>query len=101
MGKLIKEEKTYETSFWPFYYNGEILMIVKEKGGDEKFLNSFEFLLNYPKEANIGDIDKAIEVLQDLEPKYNPRVEKIFDKLIDRNSSYYESKENWKRKINK
>ncbi len=100
MKKLVKEKKAYEASWWPFHYNGEILMIVREKGGDGEFLNSFEFLLGYPKEANIGDIDKVVEILPTLPSKYNQQVERIFDKLIDRNPAFYDTKETWKKKIN-
>lgn len=95
--KLAKESKVYEASWWPFNYNDEILMIVKQKSGDEEFLNSLEFLLDYPKEANIGDISKIVEILQTLSGGYNQRIEKIFDKLIDRNPAFYDTKEAWKK----
>ncbi len=95
MEKLIKEEKIYETSWWPFYHNDEILTIIKQKAGNKEFLNSFEFLLNYPNEANIGDIKNVVEVLQSLPSKYNQRVEKIFEMLIDRDPNFYDIKESW------
>lgn len=96
--KLVKEEKVYEASWWPFDHNGEILMIVKEKGSNKEFLDSFEFLLDYPKEANIGDMGNVLEALQSLPSEYNERTEKIFDKLIDRNPNYYDTKEAWNKK---
>jgi len=98
--KLIREGKIYEASWWPFYHNGEILMVVQQKGGNEEFLDSFEFLLGYPKEANVGDVGIVIEILQGLPSEFNKRIEKIFDKLIERNPNYYDTKEAWKKKIN-
>lgn len=95
--KLVKEGKVYEASWWPFYHNSEILMIVKQKDGNKEFLDSFEFLLDYPKEANIGDIGTVLKPLQALPSEYNERIEKIFDKLIDRNPNYYDTKEAWKK----
>lgn len=96
---LVKEGKVYEASWWPFYHNGEILMIVKQKGSDREFLESLEFLLDYPKEANVGDMGNVLEALQDLPTEYDDRVEEVFNKLIERNPHYYKTKENWKKKI--
>jgi len=95
--KLIKERQTHEIYWWPFHDNGEILMVIKERGGVKEFLDSFEFLVDYPKEVNIGDINKAVEVLQNLPSKYNQRVEKIFNEIIKRNPSFYDVREAWKK----
>jgi len=72
---------------------------VKNKGGNEKFLDSSEFLLDYPREVDIGNISNVIEILQNLPSEYNKKIEKIFDKLINRNPVYYNSKEAWKKKV--
>jgi hypothetical protein len=97
--ELIKEGKLYEVAHLPFYNNGEILINVKNKAGNEEFLDSFEFLLDYPEKVNIGNISSAIESLESLPSEYNEKIEKIFDKLIDRNPTYYDKKETWKKKI--
>lgn len=97
--RLIKEGKISGVYWWPFYYNDEILIIVKNKGGNEKFLDSSEFLLDYPREVDIGNISNVIEILQNLPSEYNKKIEKIFDKLINRNPVYYNSKEAWKKKV--
>lgn len=81
--------------WWPFYYNGTILEKLAGRGEEEKFLNSFEFLTQYPPEVSIGeDIGKAVEALKEF-PKDNKRVERIFDKLIERNPKYYDDKQEW------
>jgi len=95
--KLTKEEKAHEIYWWPFHDNGEILMVVKEKGGVKEFLDSFEFLVSYPKEVNIGDINKAVKILQNLPSEYNQRVEEIFNRLIERDPSFYDVKETWRK----
>ena len=95
--EFIKKGKTYEAYWWPFYYNGEILMVIKQKGGDKKFLSSLEFLSGYPKELIIGEIDEAVKTLRDLPIKYDQQVEKIFNKLIVRNPNFYDEKKVWER----
>lgn len=95
--RMVKEAKVNEVYWWPFNYNHEILIIVKQKDGDERFLDSLEFLLDYPREVNIGDMGKIVEVLETLPSEYNQRVVEIFDKLIDRNPTFYDQKEKWKK----
>lgn len=95
--KILKKQNVYEMSWWPFFYNGEILKTIADRKEYQKFLNSLEFLLDYPKEINIGDINETIESLPNLPDKYNQQVEKIFDKLITRNPAFYDVKEAWKK----
>jgi hypothetical protein len=55
--------------------------------------------LDYPEKVNVGNISSAVENLESLPSEYNENVEKIFDKLIDRNPTYYNKKETLKKKI--
>lgn len=95
--RLTKEGKAHEIYWWPFHDNGQILMGIKKRGVIKKFLDSFEFLLDYPKEVNIGDVNKAAEALQSLPDRYNRRVDKILGALIERNPNFYDAKEAWKK----
>jgi len=95
--KLTKEGKTHEIYWWPFHDNGQILTVIKEKGDIKEFLDSFEFLLDYPKEVNVGDISEAAKILEELPKGYRNRVNKIFDKLVIRNPNFYDACEKWRK----
>lgn len=95
--KLTKEGKVHKIYWWPFHDNGEILTLIKEKGRIKELLDSFEFLLGYPKEVNVGDIRGAVKILEELPQEYRDRVNKIFDKLVVRNPSFYDIREKWKK----
>ena len=82
--------------WWPYFYNGKILKLVLDKKGAEEFLKWFEFLLDYPKDVLIAnDLELAIEKIIDFS-KDDLRVERIFNKLIERNTKYLDFKNNWK-----
>lgn len=86
-----------EMYWWPFYYNGTILEKLAKNGKNEEFLQSLEFLIEYPVDVYIGDIDKTIKYLQEFATT-NKQVERIFDRLIKRNTKFYDDKEEWLKK---
>jgi len=94
--RLTKKRKAHEIYWWPFRDNGQILIAIEKRGFIKEFLDSFEFLLDYPKEANIGDVNKVVEALGSLPDKYNRRVDKILGALIERNPNFYDAREKWK-----
>jgi len=98
--KKIQEGKAKDIYYWPNYENEEILIKVKEKSGVKEFLDSFEFLLDYPKEVIIGDINEVVKILEELpkRKRYIEQVSRIFDKLIVRNPSFYDIRKKWRKK---
>lgn len=91
------KEKAQKMSFWLYQYHGEVLVKIKEVKGDDKFLEWFKFLSEYPKEIYLGDFNEPIKYLIEF-PKDNKLVEKIFDNLVERNSSFYDKKQEWLKK---
>jgi hypothetical protein len=87
--------------WWPFFYNGEILVSILKNAGEEKFLRWFKELTEYPEKVLIAnDIDAAVAKLMNIvDERYQESVEGIFKNLIRRNPKYYEQKELWKKKL--
>ncbi len=98
--KKVEEGKAKDVYYWPNYKNEKILAKVKGKDGADKFLDSFEFLLDYPKEIMIGDINEAVRILEELpkRKRYIEQISRIFNKLVTRNPSFYEIREKWRKK---
>ncbi len=92
------EEKLHEMYWWPFLYNGKILVAILNNKGVKEFLTWFEKLAKYPNNASIAnDLDTAIEKLIELK-KHKKRIIDLFDLLIKRNPKYYNSKQKWLKK---
>ncbi len=92
--KCLKAEKKYlesmtpeEVGGWSIHRNhGSILLKIKENLGEKEFIDSLEFLSNYPKEASIGsDIYVAVEEVAKMKSK---KAQKVFDKLVEKNPLY-------------
>ena len=95
------KDKLIEMYWWPFHDNGKILLAIAKHKGDAEFLKWLEILVDYPIEMQIGyDIGEAVNYLIELkEPK--DKVEKIFDRLMERSSNFYESKQAWSKNLKK
>lgn len=98
--KNLNSTDTRRMYWWPFDSNGEILESIKDKAGNEEFLKSFRFLLDYPIKYYFPDIDKAIKILEELPKKYNKEVNELFQKLITNEPKYFDRYEKWKTKNN-
>lgn len=87
--------KLQEMYWWPFFYNGKILVKIAQVKGTQEFLNWFKQLADYPIDLLIAnDLDVAVEYLTTIKiPK--EKIEKLFAKLIERNPKYYEYKQKW------
>lgn len=106
--KCLKTEKSffdkmfnsYEMYWWPYHYNGRILLKVKKQHGDEALLKWLEILSSYPKGSRLEDLRPAVELLVDMPSKYTKQVKMIFDHLINarKELSYCDLKEAWERK---
>lgn len=83
--------------WWPFFYNGRMLLAVAKHKGNVEFLKWFEFLADYPDEVLIAnDIGDAVTHLKTLS-KSNMLVGEIFDKLIKRNANFLHDKQDWQK----
>lgn len=89
------KDKLLEMYWWPFFYNGKILLKIAEKESVEEFLRWFDVLADYPNEILIAnDLDNAVEHLTKIKT-HKDVVQEVFKKLIKRNSKYYETKQKW------
>jgi len=91
------KENVPNVYWWPFFYNGKILLAVAKHKGSPEYLKWFEFLADYPVEVLIAnDLADAIGPLKKL-PKNNKQVARIFDKLIRRNANFLDDKQEWQK----
>jgi len=89
------KENVPNVYWWPFFYNGKILLAVAKHKGSAEYLKWFDFLADYPVEVLIAnDLADAIAPLKKL-AKNNKQVERIFDKLIKRNANFLDDKREW------
>jgi len=90
-----KDQHPGEYNWWPFHYNGSILVKVREHIGIEQFLEDLEFLISYPEQASIAyDFDVALAELEKVDT-HDDVVKRIYDKLISRNYNFNHSYEKW------
>ena len=97
----VQEKGSDIMNWWPHYNIGDILVKITDCLGPDKCLDAIEFLLAYPVKLGGRNISGLSEVLQAMSPEVseNKRVEKIFDKLIEIDPRYYDTKELWKKKF--
>lgn len=89
------KENVPNVYWWPFFYNGKILLAVAKHKGYAEYLKWFEFLADYPIEVLVAnDLMDAIVPLKKL-PKDNKQAVKIFAKLINRNTNFYDAQQEW------
>ncbi len=90
-----KNQHPGEYNWWPYHYNGSILLKVLENLGTEQFLRDFEFLVDYPEQAMFAyDIDKVLVELEKITANKDT-VKRIYEKLITKNYLFNSSYENW------
>ncbi|MFH1456692.1 MAG: hypothetical protein ABIF17_01095, partial [Patescibacteria group bacterium] len=88
-------EKTMEMYWWPSYYNQDILLLIDQELGKDKFLETFDIISKFPKELEIHDSDKIVSLLEKF-PKTNQIVKEIIERLFEKNpSKYYKPRKNW------
>jgi len=84
-----------EMYWWPFFYNGKILVKIVQVKGNQEFLRWFKKLADYPIDLLIAnDLDIAVEYLTSIKT-HREQAEKLFSRLMERNPKYYESKQKW------
>lgn len=88
-------DRLSEMYWWPFFYNGKILIKIAQVKGDQEFLEWFKKLAVYPTELLIAnDLDTAVEYLISIK-SHKTEVEKLFVQLMARDPKYYEYKQKW------
>lgn len=89
------KDKVRDMYWWPFFYNGKILVKIAKSKGDKEFLKWFEKLATYPVDLLIAhDLDEAVEYLVTIKTN-KKRIMQLFKSLMDRNSKYFEYKQRW------
>jgi len=78
----------------PFYNNGALLEKLFEKNDRDKFLRSLEYLIQYPLEVSLGDIDRAVRLLQEF-PIDDKKAKRVFGRVVSRNPRYEELRQEW------
>lgn len=92
-GKITKDN-LYEMHWWPFHYNGKILVKIADEKGDATFLEWVDYLANYPEGAIIAnDLDLVIDRLAKL--PVSDKAKSVFEKLVARNPQYFEKMKEW------
>jgi len=93
--KNFDKQKTMEMYWWPSVFNEDILTLIYEQGGEEKFLEAFDIITSFPRELQIYDSDKVISLLKKC-PKTTGKTRKIVNRLFKRNpSKYYDLRNKW------
>lgn len=91
------KEKLQEMYWWPFFYNGKVLVKIAQVKGTQEFLKWFKQLADYPIDLLIAnDLDVAVEYLTSMKT-HGKQVKKLFARLMERNPKYYEYKQKWQK----
>lgn len=81
--------------WWPFSFNGDILLAAYERRQITKFLESLELLLGYPQNVHLGLKEEVLAKLASLDQPLVD-VERILRKYVERNPMMYEVYVAWK-----
>jgi len=93
--KNFTKDKAVEMSWWPSYYNEDILLLVHQQGSKKEFLDAFDIITSFPKELEIHDSSNVVSLLQNF-PKTDKQVKTIVARLFQRNPiKYYELRNEW------
>lgn len=90
-----KDQHPGQYNYWPYHYNGSILVRVLENLGAEQFLKDLEFIVDYPDKAGLPyDFDKVLVELEKIQSNKDD-VKRIYEKLIGKSYLINNSYENW------
>lgn len=92
-GKITKDN-LYEMHWWPYHYNGKILVKIAEEKGEEVFLEWVDYLAGYPEGVIIAnDQDLIIDKLSQF--SVTDKAKSVFEKLVACNPQYFEKMKGW------
>jgi len=84
-----------EYNWWPYHYNGSILLKVLQNKGVPQFLEDIEYLVDYPNEATFAyDFNKALAELEKITTNKDD-VKRIYEKIVSRNYLHNDSYDRW------
>jgi hypothetical protein len=90
-----KDQHPGEYNWWPYHYNGSILLKVLENLGVDKFLDDLEFLIDYPEEVSFAyDFDKVLLEIEKIKTNAD-QIKRIYEKLVSRNYIFNNSYDKW------
>jgi hypothetical protein len=90
-----KDQHPGEYNYWPYHYNGSILVKVLKNLGVEQFLKDLEFIVDYPDAAGLPyDFDKVLAVLEKTHTNKDD-INRIYEKLIGKSYVVNNSYVNW------
>lgn len=90
-----KDQHPGQYSYWPYHYNGSILVKVLDNLGVEQFLKDLEFIVDYPKAAGLPyDFDKVLVRLEEINTNKDD-VNRIYEKLVGKNYLINNSYDKW------
>ncbi len=90
----ITKENLYEMHWWPYHYNGKILIKVADSKGETEFLKWVDYLADYPENVIIAnDLNLVIERLVQLPVTDQSKL--VFEKLAARSPEYFEEMKRW------
>lgn len=92
--KSITKDNLYDMHWWPYHYNGKILVKIGQEKGGQEFLAWLDFLLDYPEGVLIAnDLSLAVDYLMTL--PINDQSQSIFKKVAARNNEHFEKMKEW------
>ena len=84
-----------EYNWWPYHYNGSILVKVLQNKGIAPFLEDIEYIVDYPDEVTFAyDFDKVLAELEKLDTNKDD-VKRIYEKIVSKNYLYNDSYDRW------
>ena len=88
--KKFKQKDTIDMYWWPSLYNSDILMLIHNKAGKNKFLEALNIITQFPKEIDFNVNDNIVSLLDEF-LKSNKTAKAIVGRLFEKNpSKYYE-----------
>lgn len=90
----INKDNLYQMHWWPYHYNGKILVKIAEERGEEEFLKQLDYLLGYPDGVIIAS-DLSIVIDRLITLPVTDKAKTIFKKIVIRNSEYFEKMKEW------
>jgi hypothetical protein len=88
--QAIVDGNASEMSWWPFYYNGKILIEIYNQEGAKEFKKWLNILLDYPKEVSVmsGDLDQVVKFFTS-KMKLKTKENQMFkEKILLRNPNF-------------
>ena len=92
--KHFAQDKLVEMHWWPYHYNGKILLRIAELQGEKEFLEWLGELSDYPEGVTIAnDLNIVIDRLKTVSVSSQSKT--IFEKIVAYHPDYFEKMKEW------